>query len=64
MRWSQAYGDFVESSKDYFPMFDNLFRKNDKFGFGSESLETLRDQAAGVFLGGYLKPRLWKYMVN
>jgi hypothetical protein len=50
IRWIQSYYSFVKKNNDYFPIFDNLFRKNDKYGYQSDSQETERDQAAGVFL--------------
>jgi len=52
-RWVQAYSSFITGTKDYFPVLDGLFRKNDKYGAdipgGDQSLEQQRDQAAGVF---------------
>ena len=52
-RWVQAYSTFIKDTKDYFPVLDGLFRKNDKYGAdipgGDQSLEQQRDQAAGVF---------------
>ena len=48
IRWIQAYKDFIINNNDYFPVFDNLFRKNDKYGYESGSLEGSRDQAAGL----------------
>lgn len=50
IRWVQEYHDFTVKNHDYFPVFDGLFRKNDKYGLFNESLEGGRDQAAGVFL--------------
>jgi hypothetical protein len=50
IRWIQAYSEFIIENKDYFPAFDNLFRKNDKYGTQTGSNEQERDQAAGVFL--------------
>ncbi len=49
IRWIQAYKSFIEKNKDYFPVFDNLLRINDKYGVSSDSLEGERDQAAGLF---------------
>ena len=52
-RWVQAYSTFINDTNDYFPVFDGLFRKNDKYGAdvpgGDQSLEQQRDQAAGLF---------------
>ena len=31
-RWVQAYSTFIKDTKDYFPVLDGLFRKNDKYG--------------------------------
>lgn len=50
IRWSQAYNDFVKNNNDYFPIFDNLLRKNDKYGVQGGSKENERDQAAGIYL--------------
>jgi hypothetical protein len=49
IRWVQFYGEFAKQNKDYFPVFDNLLRKNDRYGLFDGSLESGRDQAAGVF---------------
>jgi len=49
IRWVQTYGEFAVKNRDYFPVFDGLFRKNDKYGLFDGSLESARDQAAGVF---------------
>ena len=49
IRWVQTYGEFAKENRDYFPIFDNLLRKNDKYGLFDGSLESARDQAAGVF---------------
>jgi hypothetical protein len=53
IRWAQMYGDFMKKNKDYFPVFENIFRKNDKYGSDSskngQSLEQERDQAMGIF---------------
>jgi len=49
VRWVQTYGEFAIKNSDYFPVFDGLFRKNDKYGLYDGSLEGERDQAAGVF---------------
>ena len=46
IRWVQTYGEFAVKNRDYFPVFDGIFRKNDKYG---ATLEGARDQAAGVF---------------
>ena len=53
IRWTQMYSALVEGryywmsgKPTYFPLFSNLFRKNDK----SSDYETQTDQAAGVFL--------------
>ena len=45
----QTYGEFAIKNSDYFPVFDGLFRKNDKYGLYDGTLEQERDQAAGVF---------------
>ena len=49
IRWVQTYGEFAVKNRDYFPVFDGLFRKNDKYGLFDGTLEGERDQAAGVF---------------
>ena len=49
IRWIQTYGEFATKNRDYFPVFDGLFRKNDKYGLFDGSLELERDQAAGIF---------------
>ena len=49
IRWVQTYGEFAVKNRDYFPVFDGIFRKNDKYGLFDGSLEAERDQAAGVF---------------
>jgi hypothetical protein len=49
IRWVQMYGEFATTNNDYFPVFDGLFRKNDKYGLTSDSLEGERDQGAGIF---------------
>tara|TARA_B100000886_G_scaffold190530_1_gene131105 strand:- start:2249 stop:3961 length:1713 start_codon:yes stop_codon:yes gene_type:complete len=53
IRWVQMYSALVEGKyywmngkPTYFPLFSNLFRKNDKFS----DYEEQTDQAAGVFL--------------
>jgi len=53
IRWVQMYSALVEGrypwldgSPKYFPVFQNLFRKNDKF----ENYEAQTNQAAGLFL--------------
>ena len=52
IRWVQMYSDLVkgnytwlEGSPTYFPVFKNLFRKNDQF----ENYEAQTNQAGGVF---------------
>jgi len=52
-RWVVMYGalaegkyPWLEGSSTWFPVFSNLFRKNDKY----ENYEAQTDQAAGVFL--------------
>ncbi len=50
IRWVQAYNEFIEANNDFFPVFDNLIRRNDKYGVQSDSLEGSRDQAAGIFI--------------
>ncbi|MDC1179703.1 capsule assembly Wzi family protein [Flavobacteriaceae bacterium] len=49
IRWVQMYAEFATANRDYFPVFDGLFRKNDKYGLTSDSLEGERDQGAGIF---------------
>ena len=49
IRWVQMYGEFATTYRDYFPVFDGLFRKNDKYGLFDGSLELQRDQGAGIF---------------
>ena len=49
IRWVQMYGEFATTNSDYFPVFDGLFRKNDRYGLTSDSLEGERDQGAGFF---------------
>ena len=53
IRWVQMYSALVEGrywwlkgEPTYFPVFQNLFRKNDKY----ENYEAQTDQAAGLFL--------------
>lgn len=46
-RWVQQYYQNLKVTKDYFPAFSNLFRKNDN---NTTRNEGQRDQAAGVFL--------------
>ena len=53
IRWVQMYSELVkgtyswiEGNPNYFPVFNNLFRKNDRF----EDYEQQTNQAAGVFL--------------
>ena len=53
IRWVQMYGallngeyTWMNGKPDYFPVFSNLFRKNDKY----VDIEEQTDQAAGVFL--------------
>lgn len=50
IRWVQAYSEYIEANNDYFPAFSNLFRDND-----GERNETLRDQAAGLFVRWFWK---------
>lgn len=50
IRWIQMYSQFAKDNNDFFPVFDNLFRKNDKYENLDGSLEMSRDQAAGIFL--------------
>ena len=47
IRWVQSYGEFATTYRDYFPVFDNLLRKNDRLFDGIS--DGARDQAAGVF---------------
>ena len=49
IRWVQMYGEFAIANSDYFPVFESLFRKNDRYGLTSDSLEGERDQGAGIF---------------
>ena len=49
IRWVQMYSEFATTNRDYFPVFDGIFRKNDRYGLTSDSLEGERDQAAGIF---------------
>ena len=49
IRWVQMYGEFAIANSDYFPVFESLFRKNDRYGLTSDSLERERDQGAGIF---------------
>tara|TARA_Y100000385_G_scaffold85949_1_gene88245 strand:- start:1455 stop:2816 length:1362 start_codon:yes stop_codon:yes gene_type:complete len=49
IRWVQMYNEFATTNRDYFPVFDGIFRKNDRYGLTSDSLEGERDQAAGIF---------------
>ena len=49
IRWIQSYIDFNIKNRDYFPVFDNLIRKNDKYGVEGNSKENERDQAAGLY---------------
>ncbi len=58
IRWVQMYSDLVEGkytwlkgSPSYFPVFRNLFRKNDRY----ENYEDQTDQAAGIFLKWHWK---------
>jgi len=53
IRWVQAYSAlfegkywWMEGNPTWFPVFDNLFRKNDKY----ENYEAQTNEAAGVFL--------------
>ncbi|MBO3699729.1 capsule assembly Wzi family protein [Roseivirga sp. E12] len=45
-RWVQQYGENAKETNSFFPIFQNLLRKNDKeeFGFNLD-----QDQAAGIF---------------
>lgn len=52
IRWAQMYSELVggkytwlEGKPNYFPVFSNIFRKNDKY----ENYEAQIDQAGGVF---------------
>lgn len=45
-RWVQQYGENAKETSSYLPIFQNLFRKNDKEEFG---FNLTQDQAAGVF---------------
>ena len=52
IRWVQMYSDLIkgefwwlDGNPSYFPVFSNLFRKNDKY----ENYEALTNQAAGIF---------------
>ena len=64
IRWVQMYGEFATTYRDYFPVFDGLFRKNDKWLFDG-SLEWSKEIRRREFLeGGFgrmLKP---KFTVN
>jgi len=58
IRWVQMYSALVEGkyfwmegSPTYFPAFNNLFRKNDRF----ENYEAQTDQAAGIFMRWFWK---------
>ncbi len=58
IRWVQMYSALVEGkywwmkgSTNYFPLFSNLFRKNDKY----VDYELQTDQAAGIFFRWILK---------
>lgn len=45
-RWVQMYSQIAEDSGEYFPIFSNLFRRNETNEFG---FELDQDQAAGLF---------------
>lgn len=45
-RWVQQYSENMKESGSYFPIFQNLFRENDKEEFG---FNIQQDQAAGIF---------------
>ena len=47
IRWVQSYGEAALRNRDYFPVFNNLLRKNDRIIDGRS--DGVRDQAAGVF---------------
>jgi hypothetical protein len=47
IRWVQSYSEFATTYRDYFPVFDNLLRKNDRVFDGVS--DGARDQAAGIF---------------
>ncbi len=58
IRWVHMYSDLVEGKywwlegkPTFFPIFNNLFRKNDQF----ENYEAQTDQAGGVFLRWFWK---------
>ena len=58
IRWVQMYSALVEGKytwmkgkTTYFPIFNNLFRKNDRF----ENFEQQTNQAAGLFMKWYWK---------
>ncbi len=58
------YSEFATKNSDYFPVFEGLFRKNDKYGLTSDSLEGGRDQVQEFLedgCGRMLKP---KFMEN
>jgi hypothetical protein len=67
IRWVQMYSYLVrgkywwmEGKPTWFPAFQNLFRKNDKF----ENYEAQTDQAAGVFLRWLLKDSMSEIYVD
>lgn len=45
-RWVQQYSENAKTTNSYFPIFQNLFRQNDKEEFG---FNLSQDQAAGIF---------------
>ncbi|WP_305981800.1 capsule assembly Wzi family protein [Roseivirga thermotolerans] len=45
-RWVQQYNENAKSTGSYFPVFQNLFRKNDREEFG---FNLTQDQAFGIF---------------
>ena len=49
---------WMNGTPSYFPIFSNLFRKNDI----SVDYESQTDQAAGIFLDGFGKNLILKYM--
>ena len=49
---------WLDGRTSYFPVFNNLFRKNDKY----ENYEAQTNQAAGIFLSGYGKIQRQKFI--
>lgn len=45
-RWVQQYSENARETNSYFPIFQNLFRQNDREEFG---FNLFQDQAAGIF---------------